>query len=1446
MSELPGIKQKSILEGSNQIEQTSLVTILWINIIVFSLNVLYFGRLEDYKELYLFVMTLSLLVAVGIVLKKASIPSKFWFYVIFTSVFVNLQYVSLPSKAVGSDLIVTLASLILIYYMARIETTPSKNGIYYAFALTYGSIFLQQAQSVEIVANRFEKTVEFLLVLILLQVSFIVIISVKQPRVNLFEVILPVALSSILLRPLIPRTEITMLPASSALLWIATFFMIIVLFVYHKLRPKVISEEAIPPSIAGMLLLPEITRYSLGGKLDSISPVILIQIPNSFQKIAGAVELSLESILFFTGSLFLIAYYLLHKKEKILAKATLNSLIILNLAYLLIETILLEGDQVSIVPVLLLIQVVAIAVLGILEEETSIVVSIFLAVFSLSTTFLDVHQVLSYLAPSLVILFGITMTALSKRAPTRAADFAMHFYFPGLLSVLAFSTIEGLPKATINETIVIAILIVYIVISWFLIPKQAIGFHSLLLTATLIPFSIKEAIFVESFSDYSFVSSVQNIDLRLVILGAYVFHHLAITVLQFRQETILKAFLGIFSPLTVTVFSQGFLLLFYASGLSAFDVSLPFGLLFLALFATSTSSLFQMEKIERISANSLLLVVLFFAPRTFGEPVEVVGNVFISIVAVGVLFYSMVNIYLTAQKAPTSSILFETGIFVPLAVITQVINSYIVGDNGVPDVLSLFLVLLFVFWMLQRQELLALKQVIQYQAIIFGALLFYNKSLENSVLRLLEIPYDQALQWFFSLSYIGLLSGWYFLARKLKMKDEVVQSITLMNLATTIIMLTTRAIFVDILILTLTILLLWHAFVEKTQPFSEILLSINLLLILIIPVTPGILLLNEGVSLYLLLPIATAFIIAFGRKTEQKKHFADVLIGTYTTYYLIAVFLDLSQPFISLELFGLLTLFTPIVLLERYHEIDVKARAIYYLTPFSFFLLASRPTNLVKFSHLEFTFDHWITGEITYTSVFLLFLAYEFVTAITLYFSKDEMVNLIEAIRLQFLGLFIFILDIAFNGNLSWSPDLAILLVLITTLGTYRQFAKPRHRLLIVLEMTTLILSLVWFSQSALMSILAVLMVTVWFSVRMYWWYMRGDDSTLLFMHAILPIGIGVLALSVFVDNSPFFDLVVFTFLIAVQFGLTGIMVSKRRSFEQISNALYGSFVACQVVAREILWFVYLVLSNGFLQNDIMTFLLDIIFFVPLLLHTRFYLRTKFRYLDQPNLAPDKNPEVPILAYVVGLVVISAIFGLGGVGILKLLLVVLVLWTFEATIRTKLLAGVAVTLTIIIPHIVILELFGVGLFNNYMSFYTVFLLLLGFAMILAAMLNEEKYYGEPLTFSLAVGGLLIGFIAGIFTVIANYQMSLPMFPAGTVSYLSGIIWSVLAIYSFKAGIRYRKIYLRRGSIAILSISVIKALFDLQGLASAIPQAFLSFIITGTLSIIMLYWISQKH
>ncbi len=1445
MSELPASNgQKGFLERSDRIEQVSLVSILWVNIIVFSLNVLYFGKLENYKELYLFIMTVSLLVAVGTILKKASIPSKSWFYAIFTVVFVNLQYVSLPSKAVGSDLLVTFASLVLIYYMARIETTSNKNGVYYAYVLTYGSIFLQQARSVETVANSFEKVVEFLLVLILLQVSFIVIISIKQPRVNLFEIIVPVILSSILLRPLIPRTEITKLPSSSALLWIVTFFMFTVLFVYQKLRPKVIRAEVIPPAIAGMLLLPEVTRYSFEGRLESISPVALFTIPSSLQRIVGASEVSLESILFFAGSLFLMGYYFLHNNEKVLAKTTLNSLFILNLAYLLIEMILIKGDQVSIVPALLFIQVATIAVLGIIEEETSVFVSIFLAVLSVLTAFLDIHEVLSYLGAGFVILFGITMIAISKRTPVKTMNFGMYLYFPAFLTVLAFSTIEGLPKASINATFVIVVIIAYIGVSGFLIPRQAIGFHSLPLTAMVIPFSIKEAILLGSLADYSLPASIQNIDLRLLILATYVFHHTVITAKQFASKPDLRAFLGVFSPLSIAAFSQGFLLLFYAIGLGSIKASLSFSILFLILFAVSSSALFQIAKWDRISANTLLLTVLFFAPRTFTEPVEIAGIIFVSMVTIGVLLYSIVNICLITQKATLKSIFYEAGIFVPLTVIAQVINSYVVEVNAVPDILSLFLVLLFVFWMLRRQEQGILKTVIQYQAIIFAALLFYNRGLENSLLGLLNISYDQSLQWFFSLSYIVLLVSWYFLALRLEMKGEVVQSIVLMNLATTIIMLTTRVIFVDILILTLAILLLWHAFVERTQPFSEMFLSINLLLILVVPVVPKILL-SEALNLYLLLPIVTALIISFGERTAQKKYVTDVLMGTYATYYLIAVFANLSQPYISLELFGLLTLFTPIILIERYHEIEPKARAIHYLTPFSFFLLGSSSTGLANFSHFEFTFTHWVTHKVVYTSIFVLFLAYELVTALALYFSKDETVNLVEAIRLQFLGLFIFILYAFFNGNLAWSPDLAIVSVLITTIGTYQQFARPKHRLLIVLEMTTLILSLLGLNRSPSMFVLAMIMVTIWSSARLYWWYVRGDDPSLLFLHSILPVGIAVLAFALFVNDLAS-NVAIFAFLTIAQFGLTGIMISKRASFASISHTLYGYFVASQIVAREILWLTFLVDSSGLLQDDAMTFLLDITFFVPLLLHTRFYMRTKFRYLDQPSLAADKSPELLVLAYTAGLIVISAIFGLGGIGVLKLLLIILVLWTFEATIRTRMLAGVAIALTIIIPHIVILELFGMGLFNNYMNFYTILLVLLGFGMVFVAMVNEEKYYGEPLTSSLAVGGLLVGFVAGVFTIIANFQMSLPVFPAGTVSYLSGIIWSVLAIYTFKAGIKYGKIYLRRGSIAILSISVIKALFDLQGLASAIPQAFLSFIITGTLSIIMLYWISQKQ
>ncbi|MHA2253100.1 MAG: hypothetical protein ACXAD7_22240, partial [Candidatus Kariarchaeaceae archaeon] len=95
---------------------------------------------------------------------------------------------------------------------------------------------------------------------------------------------------------------------------------------------------------------------------------------------------------------------------------------------------------------------------------------------------------------------------------------------------------------------------------------------------------------------------------------------------------------------------------------------------------------------------------------------------------------------------------------------------------------------------------------------------------------------------------------------------------------------------------------------------------------------------------------------------------------------------------------------------------------------------------------------------------------------------------------------------------------------------------------------------------------------------------------------------------------------------------------------------------------------------------------------------------------------------------------------------------------------------------------------------------------IGILMVTAALINEVKYTGEPITASLAITGSLLTFVT-IFTPALLSDLSLLYF-------LPNAVWAVqgLILYSFSQ--RYNKEYLRRIGFGILMIDIIKTIYDM--------------------------------
>lgn len=324
-------------------------------------------------------------------------------------------------------------------------------------------------------------------------------------------------------------------------------------------------------------------------------------------------------------------------------------------------------------------------------------------------------------------------------------------------------------------------------------------------------------------------------------------------------------------------------------------------------------------------------------------------------------------------------------------------------------------------------------------------------------------------------------------------------------------------------------------------------------------------------------------------------------------------------------------------------------------------------------------------------------------------------------------------------------------------------------------------------------------------------WYLKGKDKQL--MYSYMSIFVLGMLLSLFSINRDFLLIHEFYLLFSLIFA-TGFLIafySRLRTLDPnwLIGILVVTSVTLAVVSRSF--------QSHFLGNYsiYLRLALDWLIFVPLMVETAIYIK---RYIETTLRSEDNAGTGDSLVILLQLILTITALLMGSTGILsmKLLAIALVFWMFATVFVRKYLAwgtsiNTAFTLAFMLAQIGSPE-------STNEIFYFIALTIIGFLMIGAALINEKKFVGEPLTSSM----LMTGSIFSVFTIFAPLlrNNSFPSYVIDKatgdqiINFLPNIVWAIQGLGIFVIAMRMEKENWRKMALSILLLDIVKTAIDI--------------------------------
>ncbi|MCY3414160.1 MAG: hypothetical protein INQ03_21120 [Candidatus Heimdallarchaeota archaeon] len=365
--------------------------------------------------------------------------------------------------------------------------------------------------------------------------------------------------------------------------------------------------------------------------------------------------------------------------------------------------------------------------------------------------------------------------------------------------------------------------------------------------------------------------------------------------------------------------------------------------------------------------------------------------------------------------------------------------------------------------------------------------------------------------------------------------------------------------------------------------------------------------------------------------------------------------------------------------------------------------------------------------------------------------------------------------------------------------------------------------------------------VGIWIPAILIIWYISGTRNQLF--SSIMSIT-GLLLISSLASN------LTSEYLLNEYIQILGIAVVIATAvlyFAEISKLeerlLNRAFIFVLLTIISLNWMIQVIGSDQILW---LRLILDWLIFTPFMALVAIYIR---RSITQRIITENVSSEqfaMSVLKLLLCFIGSALLMGATGVYSLKLLAVAIIFWIFATEFINKLLSWGTSINTVLTLAFVLAQIPSEG--GDTEIFYFIMLSSIGIVMTIAAVINEVRFSGEPFTSSLVITG-------GVFTAITIFAPLLRgnSFPVDLINpeagdqiiyFLPNIVWALQGLGLFIFGLRYAKSYLRRFSLSILLVDILKTFIDIFSQDNYLIRIFGS-IVLGSVLMLIFWLLTQK-
>jgi hypothetical protein len=361
----------------------------------------------------------------------------------------------------------------------------------------------------------------------------------------------------------------------------------------------------------------------------------------------------------------------------------------------------------------------------------------------------------------------------------------------------------------------------------------------------------------------------------------------------------------------------------------------------------------------------------------------------------------------------------------------------------------------------------------------------------------------------------------------------------------------------------------------------------------------------------------------------------------------------------------------------------------------------------------------------------------------------------------------------------------------------------------------------------------------IWANIILYFWYRKGITNQLISsISAIFAVGGGYAGMEIIglIDN--FYPILVFIALIEATILI--FVYNSRTSAAQNSDIyriLVSSIISILLIS--------ITLKNNFEGTELLIYrlMLDWLLFIPIFVQTIVYARPIIEniYTDIRNYPEGDRITLSIM----GLFVVSALLiGAEKIFSVKLLAIAIVFWLFAGTIIRPLLSWTASLFSIFTFGFILAQL-GDG--SEGFTEYFLILALFGIIMATAGLINEIRYKGEPFTASLMISGSVLTALAVIAPLILGDPFPFVDEDTGLqiVNFIPNVVWAIQGLFLFVISLRLSKDYLRRLSLSILMIDIVKTFYNVVIQSDNPLIQIIGSLVLGGVLILIFYLFTQE-